>query len=228
MQNRSLKTKNSFTTLASPMSNRERILDETYKMMSKIGPQSMTMDTVAHNCGVSKRTLYEQFGGKANLIKETLLHANNKRMNRVHALYESASNSFEALMLVFLELREMFSDMSDVVLFDIKRLYPELLKDFRELQLRRVDGLTKMIDQAKEEGLALPSLNSRQASYMLFVGLSNMRDTLTQGEWEFDPREMFEMIFLCFIRGIATEKGRHFVDNFLLENFNDIKDKKIN
>ena len=63
---------------------------------------------------------------------------------------------------------------------------------------------------------------------MLFVGLSNMRDTLTQGEWEFDPREMFEMIFLCFIRGIATEKGRHFVDNFLLENFNDIKDKKIN
>lgn len=121
------------------MSNRERILDETYKMMSKIGPQSMTMDTVAHSCGVSKRTLYEQFGGKANLIKETLLHANNKRMNRVHALYESASNSFEALMLVFLELIEMFSDMSDVVL-DIKRLYPELLKDFRELQLRRVYG----------------------------------------------------------------------------------------
>ena len=188
----------------------------------------MTMDTVAHSCGVSKRTLYEQFGGKANLIKETLLHANNKRMNRVHALYESASNSFEALMLVFLELIEMFSDMSDVVLFDIKRLYPELLKDFRELQLRRVYGLTKMIDQAKKEGLALPSLNSRQASYMLFVGLSNMRDTLKQCEWEFDPREMFEMIFLCFIRGIATEKGRHFVDDFLLENFNDIKDKKTN
>lgn len=205
------------------MYKKERILCEAYRLMSKIGPQSMTMDMVAHNCGVSKRTLYEQFGGKTNLIKEALIHANTERMNRAKTLYDGASNSFEALLEIFLEMRELFRDVSDVVLFDVKRLYPDLLEDFKRIQMEHVGELAEVIDRAKAEGLALDAIDSREASFLLFVTMSSLRDSVKPGECDFEPREMFDLAFVNFIRGIATEKGREFVDNFLVKNLKRLK-----
>lgn len=50
------------------MDVKEHILQETQNILSRMGPQSMTMDMVARNCGISKRTLYEKFPDKETLI----------------------------------------------------------------------------------------------------------------------------------------------------------------
>lgn len=50
------------------MNTKEHILRETFSLMNRLGVQAMTMDMVAAACGMSKRTLYEQFGSKRSLV----------------------------------------------------------------------------------------------------------------------------------------------------------------
>ena len=50
------------------MEVRERIITECSKMMMSVGITSMTMDNVAHACGISKRTLYEVFPDKRSSL----------------------------------------------------------------------------------------------------------------------------------------------------------------
>ncbi|MBQ3960991.1 MAG: TetR/AcrR family transcriptional regulator, partial [Muribaculaceae bacterium] len=51
------------------MTTENRIIKESRALLKKIGASSMTMDMVARNCGISKRTLYEIFPDKKTLIK---------------------------------------------------------------------------------------------------------------------------------------------------------------
>ena len=54
------------------MDLREKILRTSMDLMMRIGPQSVTMDMVARDCGISKRTLYETFPNKHDLICDVI------------------------------------------------------------------------------------------------------------------------------------------------------------
>lgn len=60
------------------MNTKEHILRETFSLMNRLGVQAMTMDMVAAACGMSKRTLYEQFGSKRLEMSAGLAHVLKK------------------------------------------------------------------------------------------------------------------------------------------------------
>ena len=117
------------------MDLREKILRTSMDLMMRIGPQSVTMDMVARDCGISKRTLYETFPNKHDLICDVIKFNQEASNAKFVEIFEQSSNSFEALMGVYTVARDFIQKTSQVFLTDIKRLYPEAFNEYKNQEI---------------------------------------------------------------------------------------------
>ena len=200
------------------MELREKILRTSLDLMMRIGPQSVTMDMVARDCGISKRTLYETFPNKHNLISDVIKYNQEQSNAKFTQIFEQSSNSFEALMGVYTVAREFIRKTSPVFLADIKRLYPEVFEEYKAQEVNHILSLAKIIKRAKDEGLALPGIKCKIAA---FIFTNNMRSLHHMQDFpfpEYSAAEVFDGAFLNFMRGIATTKGQEIIENYVIEH----------
>ncbi len=206
------------------MKPKEHILNEAFALMRKVGIQSMTMDMVAANCGMSKRTIYEIFGSKAQLVAETTAMIHAQIVEQMQQIFDESSNCFEALMRTFILIHNSIEDTPAVLQHDIKRLYPNVGKQCREQNSEYVEGLAKVLAEAQNEGLVLPELNVATSAFVIVQSMHSMHEMAWQREGPLSQIEVFDMAFVTLLRGIATIKGITYVDEFMKTKI----DKTIN
>lgn len=198
------------------MDLREKILKTSMDLMMRIGPQSVTMDMVARDCGISKRTLYETFPNKHNLITDVIKYNQQQSNAKFVEIFDQASNSFEALMGVYTLAREFIRKISPVFIADIKRLYPEAFEQYKAQEIDHILSLAKIIKRAKDEGLALPGIKCKIAA---FIFTNNMKSIHNMQDFpfpEYTAAEVFDGAFLNFMRGIATTRGQEIIENYVV------------
>ena len=200
------------------MELREKILRTSMDLMMRIGPQSVTMDMVARDCGISKRTLYETFPNKHDLICDVIKFNQEASNAKFVEIFEQSSNSFEALMGVYTVARDFIQKTSQVFLTDIKRLYPEAFNEYKNQEISHILSLAKIIRQAKDEGLALPGIKCKIAAFLLTNNMKNLHNMQDFPFPEYTAAEVFDGAFLNFIRGIATTKGQEIIEDYVVKN----------
>lgn len=200
------------------MDLREKILNTSTKLMLRIGPQSVTMDMVARDCGISKRTLYETFPNKHNLISDVIKYNQQQTNAEFNQIFEQSANSFEALLGVYTIAREFIRKISPVFLSDIKRLYPEVFDEYKAQEVDHILSLATIIKKAKEEGLALPGIKCKIAAFVFNNNMKTLHNMQDFPFPEYTVTEVFDGAFLNFMRGIATTKGQEIIENFVVKN----------
>ena len=195
---------------------RERIIQECNKMLVSVGPSSMTMDDVARACGISKRTLYETFPDKRTLIEECVNRQHQTKNAEVKAIFETADNCFEAMYAVYKRARAMYASTSVAFISDIKRLYPDIFNQHMENEKVTVDGLASILRKAQDEGLVIKRINPEIAAYLFVVSIRELHENANFSKYGFSSADMFDHVFVSFLRGVATIKGIEMIE--YLEN----------
>ncbi len=194
------------------MEGKAHIINEANMLLQRIGPTSMTMDMVARNCGISKRTLYEKFPDKRTLIKECIDAEHHRQNEEVKRIFEQSENCFAALFNVYKHVREHMRETTTAFVADLKRLYPELFAKQREQECRFVSGLAQVLTQAQSEGHVMPDINTMIAAFLFLSTMRNLNENETIDDLELNRIEVFDGAFLNFLRGIATAEGRAIID----------------
>lgn len=200
------------------MDLREKILKTSMDLMMRIGPQSVTMDMVARDCGISKRTLYETFPNKHNLISDVIKYNQQQANAKFTQIFEQSTNSFEALMGVFTVAREFIQKTSPVFITDIKRLYPEAFDEYKAQEMNHILSLAKIISKAKEEGLVLPGIKCKIAAYLFTNNMNSLHHMHDFPFPEYSITEVFDGAFLNFMRGMATTRGQEIIEDYVQKN----------
>ena len=197
------------------MDVREHIIIEAGKLLQRIGPTSMTMDTVARSCGISKRTIYEKFPDKLTLIKECIDVQHKAQNEQIRLIFEQSEHCFTALFNVYTRVREYLQSTSMAYVDDIKRLYPELFDKQREQERNFVLKLSGVLKQAQAEGHVLSDINTDIAAFLFLTTLRNLHNNDRIVEFDFKKIEVFDGAFLTFMRGIATQEGLNIIDPYM-------------
>lgn len=197
------------------MSTQEHIIAEAGKLLSRVGPQSMTMDMVARNCGISKRTLYENFPDKRTLIKECIDADHRKQDTEVKAIFASAPNCYDALFQVYVRVRAYMQETAMNFVEEIKRLYPEIFAHQQEQEKQFVKGLSNVLQKAQDEGHVIKEINTDIASFLFLNTMRNLHRSERLKDYGFKDVEVFDGAFLNFLRGIATLEGIEYIDKLL-------------
>ncbi|MDO4510689.1 MAG: TetR/AcrR family transcriptional regulator [Bacteroidales bacterium] len=201
------------------MDLKQRILQESSQLLFSIGPAAMTMDMVAHSCGISKRTLYEQFPDKKSLIKECLIADHAEDEEEFRAIFETADNCFDALFSVFYSVRKKLSTTIMSFPDDMKRLYPDLHCSLtKESEHKHVMGLASVLSEAQEQGLVEKSINTQVASFLFFMSTHTIHRNKQIAEYGFTKIDVLDGAFINFLRGVASAKGLELIDAYLQKN----------
>ena len=200
------------------MELREKILNTSMNLMLRIGPQSVTMDMVARDCGISKRTLYETFPNKHNLICDVIRHNQQQTNAKFSQIFKQSANNFEALMGVYTLAREFIQKVSPAFLTDIKRLYPEAFDEYKAQEIDHILSLATIIERAKDEGLVLPGIKCKIAAFVFNNNMKTLHHMQDFPFPEYTATEVFDGAFLNFMRGIATTQGQAIIEDFVVKN----------
>lgn len=202
------------------MSTQEHILIEASKLLSRIGPQSMTMDMVARNCGISKRTLYETFPDKRTLIKECIDDKHRRQNAEARAIFESSPNCYEALFKIYTHVRTYLQESPLNFVEDIRRLYPEIFAHQQEQEKDFVLGLSHVLHKAQDEGHVVKGINTDIAAFLFLSTMRSLHRSERLQFYGFDPVDVFDGAFVNFLRGMATREGIELIESLIHQRNN--------
>ena len=188
-------------------------------MIAELGVKSLRVDDLARDLGVSKRTLYEMFGDKEELLYYSIKYLFQKEEEEVRA---SVVGTQSGIPMLF----EMFDAMSERgttrkrVMENLAKFYPELYA--RVMTENRDKGLSQLRDKLNslvEEELISERVNidlSITMFYYISMGLmrSHGRLVLPNGITE---QEAIRYTVVNFFRGIATLKGVAQIDDYFAQ-----------
>lgn len=115
------------------MEIKERIKQKADELFMRYGIKSITMDEIANQLGISKKTIYQEFGDKDELVDEVIsdiLSGNQKRCIQDRAI---ATNAIHEVFLAMEMIQEMFENMNPTILYDMERNHPATFQKFQQI-----------------------------------------------------------------------------------------------
>lgn len=188
------------------------LLYSIFKLLLKKGIKGLKMDDVASSLGVSKRTLYEIFDSKTDMIVKVMLHMNNLCRQKVEEVYKTAPNCLEGILRVFLVQRQFLCNVNVSFFDDMDQLYPEIKKSYREEADMHTVKSKKFFEQGVKEGLLRKNLDLD----LQFRILGIQMESLKRMEEHFPPEislvDAYDAIYIGFLRGIVSHDGMKILD----------------
>lgn len=201
------------------MDIRDRIVDEAAELFKTYGIKSVTMDSLANQLGMSKRTIYEVFSDKDEILMAVLLRMARQQKEMVKRVLDESENSIVAIFRMLEINRDNFQSMSPAFQADLKKYHHDILmKNADEIEMPDYRNHFQVIEKGIKEELFRKEINPDLANRCLYnLGRSIMDNDLYPYEI-FSRRDVIRNIFINYIRGISTTKGLKLI-NRLEENF---------
>lgn len=195
------------------------------KMFVSQGIKSVRMDDIAQQLGVSKRTLYEQFGDKEELLYQAMMCYFEQNRRRWCELCSGARNVLEEMFMALGDVMD-HSELTNRMVENLRKFYPAVhAKLLREGFEKDRCEFRAMLDRGIADGLFVDTINIELAISVLYYTstaiVARKELLLPEGMTE---REAFVQIISNFFRGIATARGFELVDDYL--NRYELKSRK--
>jgi AcrR family transcriptional regulator len=177
------------------------------------------MDSLANQLGISKRTIYEVFADKDDLLISVLTFMAQRQKEQVKRVLEESENSIVAIFRMIEINRDYFQNMSLAFQSDLKKYHNDvLIKTTENVEMPDYRNNQQVIEKGIREGLFRKEINPDLTNRCLYnLGRSIMNNELYPFEI-FSRKEVISNIFLNYLRGIATAKGLDLI-NMLEKNF---------
>jgi TetR/AcrR family transcriptional regulator, cholesterol catabolism regulator len=194
------------------MEMKDRIKQKADELFRSYGIKSVTMDEIATRLGVSKKTIYQSFADKDELVDEVvgdLLSYNQSCCNKDRA---KATDAIHEVFLAMEMIQKMFQDMNPVILYDMERNHPATYQKFLQHKHKFLFQVIKEnIERGKKEELYREDVNT---DVIAKIRLETMMLPFNQ---EIFPKNKFNLVDLerqlieHFLFGVATMKGHKLI-----------------
>ena len=201
------------------MDIRERIIEAASESFKTFGIRSVTMDSLANQLGMSKRTIYEIFSDKDDLLMAVLTRMAKQQRDLVKKVLDESENSIYAIFRMLEISRDNFQSLSPTFQADLKKYHHDvLLKNAENIEMPDYRNHYLVIERGMEEGLFRKDLNTELINRGLYNLGRSMMDNDQYPYEKFTRREVIRNIFINYLRGISTLKGLELI-NRLEETF---------
>jgi AcrR family transcriptional regulator len=192
-----------------------KILSASVELFSQYGFKTITMDDIARRAGISKKTLYQHFANKHEIVNESVLWYKNHMTENCNVTIEGAENALEGMVQMLAFMDNMNKKINPMALLEMQRFYPEAYNTFRaQLATKDVSMIRENIEQGIKEGLYREDINADlMARFRLETSLMILQPNLLVHERS-DLLSLTLEIGEHFLYGIMTPKGEKLYQNY--------------
>lgn len=190
-----------------------KIVEASTHLFVENGIRAITMDDVAQYICISKRTIYEKFANKQELLMACIDLLYEQKLERDNQVISSSKNIIEEL---FYLLEQMKSEKTSERRFvmEFKKYFPDVfIKQYATRYEMESRKLKERILRGVEQGLIMPTTDIDVTVFIIFETVYNLVSRPEKLlKTTIDVEGAFRYILISFFRGIATPKGAEMID----------------
>ncbi|MEG2758277.1 MAG: TetR/AcrR family transcriptional regulator [Rikenellaceae bacterium] len=194
----------------------EKIVAVSSQLFMDFGIKGVTMDNVASNLGMSKRTLYEHFSDKKGLVAACVENMLSCQMIYEDEVMDASETVIDELFMLFKHMDDNYNKRGKMA-FEIKKYYPEIyevmyIRYYKNSCLRMKEWLVRGVKQ----GLIISEIDIDLTVYVIIETLNNLAlrpERITTSNLSLI--DSFKYVIIYFFRGISTNKGVNYIDTLI-------------
>ncbi|MGB5418996.1 TetR/AcrR family transcriptional regulator [Algibacter sp.] len=198
---------------------REKIKQKAAEMFLTLGFKSVTMDDIAQEMGISKKTIYVHFSNKTKLVEAVTFEVFESICEGIDGICNTSPNPIQELYDIKLFVMQYLKNEKESPQYQLKKYYPQIYQRLHVKQFEKMHGSVKLsLQKGIELKLFRSNINIDFISRMYFTGSTSIKDS------NFFPPEIYDMDYLLesyleyHLRAIVTENGIQLLNKFITSN----------
>ena len=199
------------------MEVRDRILKEAAKEFFQLGIRNVTMDEIAYKLGISKRTIYETFKDKTELLITCLESYSEELKQKKEEIISNSSNVVESIFTFLKDGINTMNAINPAFINDLKKFYPEVWRNtYLNNKSKNLNLAYKLLRKGVNEGIFQKEINIDIVSKLIMEQMKILADEDIFPRDKYSVSEVFQSMVISFTRGISTKKGLDIIDQMII------------
>jgi AcrR family transcriptional regulator len=197
------------------MSQTERIILGGEELFLKAGIKSITMDDIARHLGMSKKTIYQFFKDKNELVVALVKKKLQEDEDQMSAIMNQSSNVIEEMINMMKCSEDIFSRINPVVIHDLQKYHPDAWKQFQNFKsVVLVHTLEELLTKGIKQGYIRPDIDVRIIAMMRVAQVEMGFNATVFPVAEFNTWRVQQQFMEHFNYGICTLKGYKLLNEY--------------
>ncbi|MEM0938856.1 MAG: TetR/AcrR family transcriptional regulator [Bacteroidota bacterium] len=191
------------------MKIKDKIVQSAEELFMQYGIRSVTMDDVARQSSMSKKTIYQYFENKDNLVMEVAVNHIKKEKNEFLEVENEALDAVHELILVSQRLRKYVFRMNPSLLFDLQKYHGAAWERYLSFKHDVIRGYMKQnLERGRVEGFFREEIDTEVLSIFRVEQVQMVFNLKVFPHDKFDFPTVQMQLLDHFINGLLTDEGR--------------------
>lgn len=183
------------------------------------GFKSITMDDIANEMGMSKKTIYGEYANKIALIEDCVTGKFDELKNGIDDICTLGKNPIEELYEIKKYVMFHLKDEKSSPQYQLSKYYPTIFKKIKELHFNKMHScVLANVEKGISQEIYRPNLNSEFVARIYFSGVDSIKDHKMFPVDRFPMIHLMDMFLEYHLRGIVTPKGRKILNEIINSN----------
>jgi len=191
------------------LETKNRIKAAAHDLVMKYGVRTVSMDDIAASVGMSKKTLYQYYQDKDELVKAVINDVLEDNKCSCDEFVNRAENAIHEVFLTMEMMVETFTEMNPSILFELQKYHPSAYQTFAKFKGEFIyQSIKANIERGKKEELYREDINVEILSrYRMEAVFIPFNPEFQRSLNKFTLMEIEEQVILNFLFGMVSQKG---------------------
>lgn len=197
------------------MEPKDRILKGAEELFLKYGIKSITMDDIAKHLGISKKTIYQFYTDKNEVVETLMKHLTQENECVFQGIAEKATNVVEEVFAMMKHMSTMFSQMNPNLFYDLQKYHPIAWNHFKHFKENTIEKMVETsVKKGMEQGIVRTDINTKIIARLRMEEIEMGFNPMVFPPDKFKIVDVQLALFDHFLHGICTIKGHKIINKY--------------
>ncbi|MCH8535740.1 MAG: TetR/AcrR family transcriptional regulator [Flavobacteriaceae bacterium] len=187
---------------------KEKILNKSAELFLEYGFKSVTMDEIATELAVSKKTIYTYFNNKSKLVEEVSKFVTHQIHQQIDTVIAQQLNPIDELFEIKRTVMKRLKDEKSSPQYQLEKYYPEIYQWCRKSQFNKMlDCVKDNVNRGISGGWYRPEIHRIFTVRIYISGMFNLKDEAFFKATDLSQKQLYEEFLKYHMRSIVTDQG---------------------
>lgn len=198
---------------------KDQILNKANELFLTLGFKSVTMDDIATEMGISKKTIYLHFANKNDLVEASTMLLFQRISDGIDLIRAKEHNPIEEFFIIRDFLSHILKDESASPLHQLQKFFPVIFKTLRDYQFEKMHTcMYENIERGITSGFYRPDIDIDFVSRIYFSGVVATKDTQIFPETLYKMENLTLQFLDYHLRALVTPAGLEILTKTIAQN----------
>lgn len=190
----------------------QEFLEKSAKLFLQYGAKTLTMDDIAREFGMSKKTLYQKYKNKEALLEDVLAYKLEEVINKIEKVETEVDNAVERMFCRDEQMENAMESNQSVFIRQLVKYYPRIFENhITRFADKFSDVLARNIERGRKQGYYREGFDAKLYAKFLFQMMISYDSSPVFDSETINRADFHHAVLVFYMNAITTEKGKEFI-----------------